>query len=155
LRPGVLVDLWQAEHFLRHLKAVSDINSFEVAQLDAIRQTFGRKRPVPLAMWEWLGPIEVRIAAVARTARLRLAEHWLRTGDHERALACARELIAADDLDEAGWELSIRAHLGAGAVSESQRDFRVYRELLARELAAEPSPSLAALVGSERNGHAS
>jgi DNA-binding SARP family transcriptional activator len=155
LRPGVLVDLWQAEHFVRHLKAVSDISSFQVARFDAIRQTFGRKRPMPIAMWEWLGPIEVRVEAVARAARLRLAGHWLQAGDYESALACARELIAADDLDEAGWELSIRAHLGAGAVSEGQRDFRVYRELLARELAAEPSPSLAALVGTERNGHAS
>ena len=97
-------------------------------------------------MWEWFGAIERRIGDVARRARLLLASHWLKVGEFDKALECARELIAADDLDEAGWELSIRAHLASGSVSESQRDFRVYRELLARELAVEPPPSLAALV---------
>jgi DNA-binding SARP family transcriptional activator len=155
LRAGVLVDLWQAEYLLRQLSAVQTLHPSAVSQLDALRHTFGIKRPMPLAMWEWFGSIDARIVAVARTSRLRLAEHWLRTGDHRSALACARELIAADDLDEAGWELSIRAHLGAGSVSEGQRDFRFYRELLARELAVEPSPSIAALVSLERNGHAS
>ncbi|HEY7980611.1 MAG TPA: BTAD domain-containing putative transcriptional regulator, partial [Candidatus Eremiobacteraceae bacterium] len=155
LRPGVVVDLWHAEHFLRQVAPVKTMQASAVVQLDALRHVFGTKRPTPLASWEWYGPIEVRVAAVARTARLRLGEHWMRSGDHKAALDCAQELIAADDLDEAGWELSIRAHLGAGSVSEGQRDFRAYRELLARELAAEPSPSLAALVHSERNGHAS
>jgi len=146
LRPDVFVDLLDAEQYLAELNGSRVLDHYAIVRLDSLRRAFGGARPMPMALWEWFGAVEQRIVAVARGVRLRLAQHWLRAGRYERVLECAREMIAVDDLDEAGWEMSIRAHLAVGSVGEGQRDYRVYRELLARELAVEPPPSLTALL---------
>jgi DNA-binding SARP family transcriptional activator len=146
LRPDSSVDLVQAEQFVAELNGSRVLDQYAIIRLDSIRRAFGGVRAMPMAMWEWFGAVDQRIVAVTRAVRIRLAQHWLRAGSYESVLECAREMIAADDLDEAGWEMSIRAHLGLGSIGEGQRDYRVYRELLARELAVEPPPSLTALL---------
>jgi DNA-binding SARP family transcriptional activator len=146
LRPDMSVDLVQAEQFLAVLNGTRALDHYAIIRLGSLRRAFGGVRAMPMAMWEWFGAVEQRIVGVTRAVRLRLAQHWLRVGRYESVLECARDMIAADDLDEAGWEMSIRAHLGLGSIGEGQRDYRVYRELLARELAVEPPPSLTALL---------
>jgi DNA-binding SARP family transcriptional activator len=152
LRGDTVVDLWQAERFLTSLQKDRALDRYALMRLNGICRSFGAGRSSPLDDYEWFAPIERRIADVLRTARLLLANHCLSEGKPGLALAYARDLIASDELDESGWHLSIRANMALGDVSEGRRDFRAYRDLLARELAAEPSSSMAALVAPGADG---
>jgi DNA-binding SARP family transcriptional activator len=61
-------------------------------------------------------------------------------------LAVARDLIERDPCDETARELAIRAHIGAGDRVAATRELRTYREVVLRELDAEPSDYLVSLV---------
>jgi len=96
--------------------------------------------------WAWLSPIFLRADDMRRTIAERLAHDALRRSDHEDALLLARQLIAEDACDEAAREIAVRAYLLAGKRSEAIREFRQYREVLRRELDAEPSAAFARLL---------
>ncbi len=96
--------------------------------------------------WAWLSPIFLRADDMRRTIAERLAHDALRRSDHEDALLLARQLIARDACDESAREIAVRAYLLAGKRSEAIREFRQYRDVLRRELDAEPSATFARLL---------
>jgi DNA-binding SARP family transcriptional activator len=146
------VDLWEAERFLAISGAMPQLDYFATMRLEGVARRFGAPRPGATAGWEWFAAVERRIADVIRAARRRLAQHYLDAGDYHRSLEFANAMIATDEFDEPARELAIRAHLGAGDIAEGRREYRLYRELLARELEVEPAPSLANLLNGEGNG---
>jgi DNA-binding SARP family transcriptional activator len=97
-------------------------------------------------VWEWLEPLAARLAELALAVGERLAQDALARHRFADALAVARDLVARDPCDETARELAIRAHLGVGDRGAATRELRAYREVLARELDAEPSDYLVSLV---------
>jgi DNA-binding SARP family transcriptional activator len=96
--------------------------------------------------WEWLEPLALRVEDLARSVGERLARDAIRDGRYDEALEVARTLIERDPCDETARELAIRAFVGAGDRTAASRELRAYREVLMRELDAEPSDDLAALI---------
>ncbi len=150
----VYVDLQNAERFVATQPPGAAADVFVRLRLEAVARHFGRSRPAVSLGWEWYDSLERRNAAVARAARLRLAEHHLECGEPPGALAFARAMIDADELDERGRELAIRAFVASGDVAEAWREMRLYREALARECAAEPPAALMALLPTLEDGRA-
>lgn len=62
------------------------------------------------------------------------------------AVEAAMIAVSAEPLRESAQRALIEAHLAEGNWVEGRRSFEAYRELLARELGAEPCPELAAVV---------
>jgi DNA-binding SARP family transcriptional activator len=80
--------------------------------------------------------------------------HALEALSHQLALAgrCAESVeaamvaVSAEPLRESAQRSLIEAHLAEGNWVEARRSFETYREMLCRELDAEPDPGLAELV---------
>lgn len=151
----VVVDLWEAELLLSITRELTPGAPFERLRLQAIAGHFGVRRPASSIGWEWYDPLERRGAIVAREARRLLAEHHLRAGEHRRALGCAREMLATDELDEGAREMAMRAHLAAGDVAEAWRELRLYREALKREHDVDVPSSLLSLLPQTNGGEPS
>lgn len=147
LGPHLVVDLWDAERVLAQRELASD-EPFSRLRLEATARHFGVQRPASSIGWEWYDPLERRVATVAREARRLLAEHHLKAGQHRTALAYARDMIAADDLDEGAREIAMRSHLAAADVAEAWRELRLYREARKREHDEEVPSSLLSLLPS-------
>ena len=96
--------------------------------------------------WEWLEGLAARLEELTLAVGERLAQDALARGRFADALAVARDLIERDPCDETARELAIRAHVGAGDRVAAARELRTYREVLSRELDAEPSEYLVTLV---------
>lgn len=62
------------------------------------------------------------------------------------AVEAAIIAVSADPLRESAQRALIQAHLAEGNWVEGRRSFEAYRALLARELGAQPSPELAAMI---------
>ncbi|MCX8004392.1 MAG: tetratricopeptide repeat protein [Burkholderiaceae bacterium] len=96
------------------------------------------------ALREWL-----ELERTALTARWRQAQlAALDAGDpaSEQTVAIARALLAVDALDDIALARLLAALRTQGRDGEADRHYAEYRERLARELGAEPSPALRALA---------
>lgn len=96
--------------------------------------------------WEWFGPIELRIAGAARTLKISLIQTALACGDGQEARKLASDFVACDSCDEEARELLIRAYLLLGDQTGAMREYRNYRDVLKRELDAQPGEHLLRLV---------
>lgn len=88
----------------------------------------------------WVELERRRLADTVRDARMGLADAHLVAGRGARALAVAREAIAADPLDEHAYLLEMRAHRAAGDVAGIERAFRKLTNVLGAELGVRPAP---------------
>jgi DNA-binding SARP family transcriptional activator len=66
--------------------------------------------------------------------------HWA------QAVDLAMSVVAADPLRESAQRVLIEAHLAEGNLGEARRSYRLYRNLLRRELGVDPAPNLTTLV---------
>jgi DNA-binding SARP family transcriptional activator len=145
LREGTVVDLWEIGPFVRSLGA-AELDDFVRARLTGAIARLEGHRPDFLASSDWFTPVERQIAELLHVVRTRLAEAALAECNWTAAEQHARPMIAADEYDEQARSLLIRALLGTGDRVGATREFRAYRELLARELEEEPSDELYALL---------
>jgi DNA-binding SARP family transcriptional activator len=91
----------------------------------------------------WLGVMRRYLAGAARALDHDAALARLAAGELERATQLARDLVAAEPLDQAGQELLIRCLARAGRRADAERQLADYGALLHRELGIEPGPELA------------
>jgi DNA-binding SARP family transcriptional activator len=75
-----------------------------------------------------------------------LTDELSRRGRHAEAIQAALAAVRLEPLRETGHATLIRAHLAEGNRSEARRQFYRYRDLLAAELAVEPSESIRRLI---------
>jgi DNA-binding SARP family transcriptional activator len=75
-----------------------------------------------------------------------LSRQLTRLGRGPEAVEAALTAVSAEPLRESAQRALIEAHMAEGNWIEGRRSFEAYRQLLDRELAAEPDPELAALV---------
>jgi DNA-binding SARP family transcriptional activator len=75
-----------------------------------------------------------------------LAVDALECGNPQRAVDAALAAVVAEPLRETAHRLLIEAHLAAGNRADALTQFRLYTRLDVTQLAAEPSPQIAALV---------
>jgi DNA-binding SARP family transcriptional activator/tetratricopeptide (TPR) repeat protein len=148
LHEHVRVDLRELEHWVSSLSLRRPLRDQERivfrALYERLRSTTGPADDDE--RWAWLNPIVRRADDMRRTVAERLAGEALRRGECDEALMLARQLVADDPCDEAAREIAVRAHLQLGRRGEALREFRQYRDVLQRELEAEPSAQLAGLL---------
>lgn len=75
-----------------------------------------------------------------------LTDELSRRGRHAEAIQAALAAVRLEPLRETGHATLIRAHLAEGNRSEARRQFNRCRDLLAAELAVEPSESIQRLI---------
>lgn len=75
-----------------------------------------------------------------------LSRQLTRQGRWAGAVEAAMMAVSAEPLRESAQRALIEAHLAEGNWIEGRRSFEAYRDILDRELAAEPDPELAALL---------
>ncbi len=75
-----------------------------------------------------------------------LTDELSRRGRHAEAIQAALAVVRLEPLRETGHATLIRAHLAEGNRSEARRQFYRCRDLLAAELAVEPSESIRQLI---------
>jgi len=147
LNDHVRVDVREIEPWANSLR--QNRRALRDGERALLAEVFGRLRRSTLRegeTWEWLETLAARIEDLTRAAGERLAREALARADYAGALAVARDLSERDPCDETARELAIRAHLGAGDRVAAARELRDYREVLRRELDAEPSEDLASLI---------
>jgi DNA-binding SARP family transcriptional activator len=69
-----------------------------------------------------------------------------RQGRWAEAVEAAMMAVSAEPLRESAQRALIEAHIAEGNMVEGRRSFEAYRDMLDRELAAEPDPTLAELL---------
>jgi DNA-binding SARP family transcriptional activator len=67
-------------------------------------------------------------------------------GRHAQAVDAAMTAVAVEPLRESAQRALIEAHVAEGNCAEAHRSYEAYRDLAYRELGAEPSPELRAMV---------
>ena len=75
-----------------------------------------------------------------------LSRQLTQLGRWAEAVEAAMMAVSAEPLRESAQRALIEAHLAEGNWIEGRRSFEAYRDMLDRELAAEPDPELAALL---------
>jgi DNA-binding SARP family transcriptional activator len=148
LRDDILVDLAEIDGFIQGVKKDDELDELTALRLAAAGKYLDGTRPAFMASWEWFAPFERRIQEWSRMAKHRLAWDALGRGAYDRALAFAQEIIGRDELDEPAWEMVLRILIETGDRAGAQRELRRYREIMLRELNAEPSRELYDLVES-------
>ena len=76
-----------------------------------------------------------------------LSRELIREGRCAEAVEAAMTAVSAEPLRESAQRSLIEAHVAEGNWVEGRRSYETYRELLRRELDAEPGPELSTLLG--------
>jgi DNA-binding SARP family transcriptional activator len=92
------------------------------------------------AFEEWMMAERRRLEETTRHVLQRLLDHCVVTGEIERAIQLALRLIVLDPLQESVHRTLIRLYVHQGRTGSALDQYRQCRDLLARELGAEPSP---------------
>lgn len=111
-----------------------------------------RSRAELLPGWydDWVVAEQDRLVADYVIGMERRAQSALARGDGYRALTLARAAYDLDPLRESAIRLLVQGHLFLGNEAEALRAFHEHRASVARELGAEPSSQLLALIGGPR-----
>ncbi|GAB3307652.1 hypothetical protein GCM10027451_15860 [Geodermatophilus aquaeductus] len=81
-----------------------------------------------------------------------LSRQLVREGRFAEAVEAAMVAVSVEPLRESAQRALVTAHLAEGNRVEGQRCFDAYREVLRRDLGAEPAPELTALVHPDSSG---
>jgi len=95
---------------------------------------------------DWLIDERERVRQLRLHALELLSEELSLNGRHPEAIQTALAAVRLEPLRETAHAALIRAHLAEGNRSEALRQFRRCREVLATELAVEPSESIRRLI---------
>ncbi len=95
---------------------------------------------------EWLVDDREGVRQLRLHALERLTDELSMRGRHAEAIQAALAAVRIEPLRETAHATLIRAHLAEGNRSEAQRQFCRCRDLLAAELAVEPSESIRQLI---------
>ncbi|MDP9024024.1 MAG: hypothetical protein M3N13_01440 [Candidatus Eremiobacteraeota bacterium] len=145
-RDGVRIDLCEYEELLRLLEQRAFLCDQDRTQLNAMLQRLHGRRHAPVWRWEWFGAIEQHIASIAsRTASILSSDAFQRNATAE-LLELARAILHHDPCDEQAREIAIKAHLAAGRPAAARTEFNRYKEVLSRDLDAQPSVHLQKLL---------
>jgi DNA-binding SARP family transcriptional activator len=93
----------------------------------------------------WIRGERERLHGILVRALDCLAEIWMANGEPALALEAARENVALEPFRETGYQRLIGVHTVLGNRAEALRVYESCRELLARELGADPSQEMQAL----------
>lgn len=93
----------------------------------------------------WVAALRGRLRALHVRALTVLTDADLATGQHDLAVALARELVAMEPFREAAYRQLMSAHLASGDRAEALRVYDQLRTLLADELGVEPAPETRAV----------
>lgn len=145
LADDVIVDIRFLPQIVRAIRMRSVAKSVEY-RLSGIFEELMRGRPAVYAMWEWFAPFERLLQVAAREIGVHLGEQLLSSGKPVASLEVARRLITRDLLDEAAYELAIRAHLALGNRASALLEYRSYAGRLQARLGLEPPLALRRLV---------
>ncbi|WP_328524064.1 AfsR/SARP family transcriptional regulator [Kribbella sp. NBC_00359] len=96
-------------------------------------------------MWERVRLSQLRLRALEVAARL-----FVESGQFDVALRLALEAVRAEPLRETAHGVLMSVYLAEGNVSDAIHQYRVFRDLLFRELGLEPSPRLTQLLPQAR-----
>jgi len=95
---------------------------------------------------DWALTERQRLAALFLSALRRLVLHFERQQAWESALACARQGVTVDPLDEDLQYDLIRLLAESGQAALALRQFRAWERVLAKEMGETPSPTVLALI---------
>jgi TolB-like protein/DNA-binding SARP family transcriptional activator len=90
------------------------------------------------AFEEWQSGLVEELRAQYCSALVRLLDLHVARGSLDKAVDCARSLVALDPLDEPAQRRLLRTLAGAGRKREALRHYEAFQDLLRRELAEEP-----------------
>jgi DNA-binding SARP family transcriptional activator len=90
----------------------------------------------------WIEQQRARLAAMRYRALVCLAEIWLAIGTPALAIESANEMIELEPFRETGYVNLMRGLAAHGDRAEALRVYGRWRELLADELGADPSPTI-------------
>ena len=146
LAESIPVDVLEAEQFVAGTRRLVALSERERVRLGTLLGRLSDGLPSVYERWEWFGSYEQRVRDLLHDVGVALAEDDLRRGDNDAAIARAKTLLRADELDEPANEVAIRAHVAAGRKSEALRRYRRYRDALQREYGVAPSSELSDLL---------
>lgn len=146
LRPEVQVDV---QTLTRLGRAPADSSaSSAIAQLAGMSWFDLSMDLLPDWYDDWLIDDRERVRQLRLHALELLSEELSLRGHHAEAIQAALAALRLEPLRETAHAVLIRAHLAEGNRSEALRQFHRCRELLAVELAVEPSESIQQLISS-------
>ena len=161
---GAGIDLLQVDKWSLAIRADVRVDVRDAGHW-AARVIAGRATPEDLAVPDWstealdLLPGWYDDWTLLERERLRhqvmhaldaLSHHLIRIGRYAEAVEAAMTAVSADPLRESAQRTLIEAHLADGNWSEGHRGFLAYRDVLRRELDAEPSADLISLLRTTR-----
>jgi DNA-binding SARP family transcriptional activator len=140
-------DLERARRALEEAQRALDERQFDEAATRAEQATSLLRSPfLPHGDGDWVTRQRDRFEGLVGTAARVHARALLGSGACEQAAGRALDRVGRDPLDEAAHHLLIQALLAADRRADAIRAFDELRDVLARELGIEPSPSTAALL---------
>lgn len=110
-----------------------------------VARMIGRRPLLPGQQAGWLEPTRARLRDVHVRALEALAEIWVGAGDPLLGARDAEEAVRLEPYRETAHQHLIRAHAAAGNRGQAVRAYQRCRDLLRRELQAEPSPATEAV----------
>jgi DNA-binding SARP family transcriptional activator len=148
LHPSLAVDLWTFEEMWLTLPPRHPGREDEEARYEALRERLTRSLCALRAREDppWFQPVRRRIEELERVLCERAARRALQRGDANRAECLARIMTTWDECDESAWEILIRALVADGRREEAVRQYNAYRDILKRELEAQPNRDLERLL---------
>ncbi len=147
LHDDARVDLWEIDRVVTKMRGRRNLNEVDRAALERVHQSLTVPRPERMLQWQWFEPVERHLAELRMEVAQRLAQDALRRSEPQAALEYAQAMVSYDPCDEGARILAITAHLLMGERGAALRQYRQYRDTLARELQVEPSAEIKALVG--------
>lgn len=148
LRPGVVVDVHEAADWAARLIARNP----QPGDLSLGRPLLHALDLLPGCYDDWAIIERERLRQRVLHALEALSRALAAVGRFGEAVDAALTAVSVDPLRESAQRVLLEAHLAESNLSEARRDFLAYRELARRELGAEPSAELAALVRWNQSG---
>ncbi len=140
------VDFRRLATALRRLSNEHTLNSEACTLLTEIRRRGRLGRPACMFAWPWFEDVERALVELDYEAAILLANHALRDGQYDDAVALTLELLRSDPLDEIAAEIAIRASIQNGDRLGAALHFRRYTETLRRAMSGPPPEALRRLI---------
>lgn len=144
----ISVDLDEIERALVSARNAWPMTETARARLSTCFERFGIEQSPLTNQWPWFNAVAVRMDAAVREAATLLARDAADRRDFPRAADLCNRILESDPCDEPAREVLIRSHLSAGNRQAALREFRAYRDAMARDLGAQPSAGLVGLISS-------
>lgn len=143
--PGAWVDVEAATNAIDRAEGAWRTRDHVAAWSEAaVASAIARRPLLPGEDLDWVAEAQGRLRRIRVRALAVLVEVYTHRGDHELAVATARDLVALEPFRESSHRLLMRAHTEAGNRAEALRAFDDCRILLRDELGVDPSPETTA-----------